>query len=139
MKDAFIQPYLLFGGRCEEALEFYRRAVGAEIDLMLRYDQSPQPMPAEKLPPGFEKKVMHSTFRIGTSTLMASDGAGESGVFAGFALTIGVSSKEDADRFFTALAQGGTVTMPLTETFWSPRFGMLKDRFGVAWMISVKR
>ena len=137
MNNTLIQPYLFFGGRCEEALEFYRTALGAQVDFIMRYKESPEPLPPGRLPPGFENKVMHTTFRIGASTLMASDGCEEGQSFAGFSLSLAMPTQAEADRAFTALADGGKVKMPLTKTFWSPCFGMVTDRFGLGWMVSV--
>ena len=137
MNNTLIQPYLFFGGRCEEALEFYRAALGAQVDFIMRYKESPEPLPPGRLPPGFENKVMHTTFRIGASTLMASDGCEEGQSFAGFSLSLAMPTQAEADRAFTALADGGKVKMPLTKTFWSPCFGMVTDRFGLGWMVSV--
>lgn len=136
MSAPFVQPYLFFNGRCEEALEFYKSALGAEVDFLMRYKDSPEPQPPGRLPPGYENKVMHASFRIGSSTLMGSDGCGEDEKFAGFALSISVAAETEAERCFNALAQSGNVTMPLAKTFWSPRFGMLTDKFGMGWMIS---
>lgn len=138
-----VQTYLTFNGRCEEAIEFYRRAVGAELDMLLRFRESPEPIPATMLPPGHEDKVMHASFRIGQTVVMADDGGccsfGGPGYrgFAGFSLSIALSDEASADRCFNALVEGGQVRMPLGKTFWSPRFGMQVDRFGVAWMINV--
>ena len=137
MKTTLVQPYIFFGGRCEEALEFYRIALGAQVDFLMRYKESPEPLPPGRLPAGFENKVMHTTFRIGGSTLMASDGCEAGSSFAGFTLSLAVPTEAEADRAFAALAEGGKVTMPLTKTFWAPRFGMLTDRFGMGWMVSV--
>jgi PhnB protein len=137
MKATLIQPYLFFGGRCEEALEFYRTALGAQVDFMMRYKESPEPMPAGMLPPGFENKVMHTTFRIAGNILMASDGSHEGAKFDGFSLSLAVPTEAEAKRSFEALTAGGIVKMPLAKTFWSPCFGMLTDRFGIGWMISV--
>lgn len=132
-----VQPYLLFDGRCEEAVEFYRRAVGAEVQMLMRYRESPDPPPPGMLPPGAENKVMHASLRIGDSTVMASDDCCPGArPFAGFSLTISVADAAEAKRRFDALADGGEVKMPLDKTFWSPCFGMLTDRFGVGWMIS---
>jgi len=132
-----VEPYLFFNGRCEEALEFYRRALGAEVGVVMRFKESPDPPPPGTLPPGFENKVMHSTLRIGETTVMASDGHSSGPPdFKGFSLTIAVDDPAKADRIFAALAEGGRVQMPLTKTFWSPRFGMLTDRFGLGWMIN---
>ena len=137
MNKTLIQPYLFFGGRCEEALEFYRTALGAQVDFLMRYKESPEPLPPGRLPPGFENKVMHATFRISGSTLMAADGCEEGQSFAGFSLSLAVPTQAEADRAFTALSDGGKVKMPLTKTFWSPCFGMVTDRFGLGWMVSV--
>lgn len=137
MSNTFIEPYLFFGGRCEEALEFYRTAIGAVPGILMRYSDSPEPPPPGTLAPGFEKKVMHTTFRIGNSTIMASDGCDEGAGFNGFRLSLALSTEAEADRAFNALAQGGSIQMPLSKTFWSPRFGMLTDRFGIGWMVTV--
>ncbi len=133
-----IQPYLFFNGSCEQAVEFYREALGAEVEMMMRYKESPEPAPPGRLPPGFENKIMHTSFRIGECTIMASDGcATEKARFEGFSLSLSVADEAEAERAFAALAKGGQVRMPLAKTFWSPRFGMVEDRFGVAWMVSV--
>jgi PhnB protein len=133
-----IQPYLFFGGRCDEALDFYKKALGAEVEMRMGFDESPHPMPEGMLSPGFEKKVMHSQFRIAGNLVMASDGCSPAdGGFHGFSLAYQVPSEDAADRAFNALAEGGEVTMPLSKTFWSPRYGMLKDRFGVHWQVMV--
>ncbi len=134
--NLLIQPYLFFGGRCEEALEFYRTALGAEMQMLMRYKESPEPNQA--MPSCFDDKVMHTSFRVGATTLMASDGMCEGTAnFEGFSLSITVPDEAEADRVFAALAEGGLVTMPLEKTFWAPKFGMLQDRFGVGWMVSV--
>ena len=137
MSNPLIQPYLMFGGRCEEALEFYRNALGAQVDMLLRFSESPDPTPPGMLPPGFENKVMHASFRVAGNVIMASDGCEVGAQFKGFSLSISVATEAEADRYFSALSDGGQVQMPLTKTFWSPRFGMLTDRFGIAWMINV--
>jgi PhnB protein len=130
-----VQPYLFFEGRCEEALEFYRRAVGAEVTALMRSKDSPDP---EMAIPGGEDKVIHAMFRIGETTLLASDGRGQgSPSFQGFALSLTVPSETEAERLFAALGAGGQVLMPLMKTFFSPSFGMVADRFGVSWMIYV--
>ena len=133
-----IQPYLFFDGRAEEALEFYRAAIGAEVAMLMRYKESPEPPPPDMVPPGSENKVMHAAFRVGESLIMASDGncAGRPN-FQGFSLSLSVKTAAEADRLFAALKDGGQVQMPLTQTFFSPRFGMVADRFGVSWMIIV--
>ncbi len=132
-----VQPYLFFNGRCEEAIQFYRSALGAEVDMVMRYSDSPEPPPPGMVPEGWENKIMHASFRVADHGIMASDGCEEGTGFSGFSLSISVKEKDEADRFFNALADGGQVTMPLGETFWSPRFGMLTDRFGLGWMIGV--
>lgn len=133
-----IEPYLLFNGRCEEAIEFYKKALGAEVLMLMRFKESPEPPPPGMIPPGSENKIMHASLRIGDATVMASDGGctGQTN-FQGFALSITAVDEADADRKFAALADGGQVQMPLAKTFWSPRFGMVADRFGVGWMVSV--
>ncbi len=133
-----IQAYLFFGGRCDEALAFYTKAVGAQPGMLMRFSDSPDPTPAGMLQPGFENKVMHCEFRVGNTVVLASDGCGpEKSGFNGFSLALSVPTEQDADRAFNGLAEGGQVTMPLAKTFWSPRYGMLTDRFGVNWMVMV--
>jgi PhnB protein len=133
-----LQPYLFFDGRCEEAIEFYRKALGAEVDMLMRYNESPDPPPPGVTPPGWENKVMHASLRIGGAMLMASDGCGEGPPsFQGFSLSLSVPDEATADRLFAALGDGGQVQMPLGRTFFSPRFGMVADRYGVSWMIIV--
>ena len=133
-----IHPYLFFNGRCEEALAFYRQALGAEVQMMMPFKESPEPPPPDKVPPGHENKIMHASFRVGSTVVMASDGRSSGKPdFQGFSLALTVATEAEADRAFGALADGGQVTMPLEKTFWSPRFGMLEDRFGVGWMIMV--
>src|SRR5512136_3074038 len=133
-----IQPYLFFNGSCEQAVDFYRKALGAEVQIMMRHKESPELPPPGMLPPGFENKIMHTSFRVGETTVMASDGCStEKPNFDGFSLSISVPNESEADRVFAALANGGQVRMPLGKTFWSPRFGMVQDRFGIGWMVSV--
>jgi len=133
-----VQAYLFFNGNCEEAVEFYRNALGAEVEMTMRFKESPEPPPPGMVPAGWENKIMHTSFRVGQTTVMASDGCGpESNGFQGFSLSLSVATEAETDRYFNALADGGKATMPLTKTFWSPRFGMVEDRFGIGWMISV--
>ncbi len=134
----WVQPYLFFNGRCEEAIEFYRQALGAEVEMLMRFKDSPEPPQPGMHPPGSENKVMHANFRVGDTQIMASDGRcmGKPN-FDGFALSITVPNEAEADRRFAALADGGKVQMPLARTFFSPRFGMVTDRFGVLLMILV--
>ena len=133
-----IQPYLFFNGRCEEAVEFYRTALGAQVEMLMRYKESPEPPKPGMIPPGFENKIMHTSLCIGQTTVMASDGcSADKAAFEGFSLSLSVSNESEAERAFAALSNGGHVTMPLMKTFWSPRFGMVTDRFGVGWMVTV--
>ncbi|WP_437203654.1 VOC family protein [Planctomicrobium sp. SH664] len=130
-----VETYLYFDGRCEEALEFYQQAVGAEVLAVIRFGESPTPT---EIPPGSENKVMHSLFRIGETKIMASDGyCGNTPSFKGFALALNAAETSTAERLFAALSDGGRVEMPLTATFFSPSFGMVEDRFGVMWMVLV--
>ncbi len=130
-----VQPYLFFDGRAEEAVEFYRSKLGAEVTMLARFKDSPEKTMA---PPGSDDKVMHMSFRIGDTTVMGSDGRclGQPS-FQGFALSLTAPNETEAERLFAALGEGGQVQMPLTKTFFSPRFGMVADRFGVSWMITV--
>jgi len=132
-----LQPYLFFDGRCEEAIEFYKSALGAKVEMLMRFKESPEKEACPQTP-GMEDKVMHASVRIGNTMLLASDGycKGQPS-FQGFALSLSVQTEAEADRFFNALAEGGQVQMPLEKTFWSPRFGMVSDRFGVSWMVGV--
>jgi PhnB protein len=131
-----IQPYLFFDGRCEEALEFYRKALGAKVEMLMRHKESPEPPPPGMLPPGSENKVMHAALRIGDTMVMASDGhCGGRPSFQGFSLSVTARDEAEAKRFFNALSEGGQVQMPLGPAFFSPAFGMTADRFGVSWMV----
>lgn len=131
-----LQPYLHFDGRCAEAIEFYRTAVGAEVKMLMHFKDNPDPNMPPK--PGTEDKVMHANLQIGESTMLVSDGhcTGKTN-FQGFALSLTVKNEAEAKRLFTSLSGGGEVRMPLTKTFFSPAFGMLADKFGVSWMIYV--
>jgi len=133
-----VQPYLFFDGRAEEAIKFYGEVLGAEVTALLRYKDSPEPPPPDMVPPGSENKVMHASFRLGDTTVMASDGRclGQPS-FQGISLSLTVADDNEAERVYTALADGGQVQMPLAKTFFSSRFGMVADRFGVSWMIIV--
>ena len=133
-----VQPYLFFDGRCEEAIEFYRNTLGAEVTMLMRFKDSPEPQQPGMIPPGAEDKVMHANLQIGDSTLMASDGRclGQPS-FQGFALSLTAPDDAEAERLFAALADGGQVQMPMSKTFFSSRFGMVADRFGVGWMVIV--
>lgn len=132
-----LQPYLMFDGRCEEAYEYYRGALGAEATMLLRFKDAP--MPADQQPPGSENKIMHMQFRVGDSIVLASDGRCQGHPnFQGFNLTLNVADEAEANKVFAALSDGGQVQMPLGKTFFSPCFGMLADRFGVNWIIIVR-
>lgn len=138
MSKTIVQPYLFFAGRCDEALEFYKSAIGAQVEMLMRFDEAPDRPPEGMLAPGFEKKIMHSSFRVGESIIMASDGCAPVEIeknFQGFSLSLTVADEAEAQRVFAALSEGGEVQMPLGKTFWSPCFGMVTDRFGIGWMI----
>ena len=133
-----VEAYLFFNGRCEEAVEFYKKALGAEVAMLMRFKDSPEPHQPGMVPPGSENKVMHVSLRVGDTTVMASDGrcTGQTS-FQGFSLSLAVANEREAERVFAALSEGGQVQMPLGKTFWSPCFGMVADRFGVGWMVTV--
>ena len=126
-----IEPYLFFDGRCEEAIEFYKRTLNAQVTMFMRFNQSPDPTMSPSEIAG--DKIMHAQFTVGSTTILASDGR------QGFALSIIVPTEADAERAFAALSEGGQVQMLLTKTFFSPRFGMAADKFGVSWMILVRQ
>ena len=136
-----IQPYLFFDGRCEEALTFYQETLGAHVVMSMRFKDSPEPAncgPDGKKPD--PDKIMHAAFKLGESMIMASDGNCEGKTkFDGFSLSISVKEKAEAERIFGLLSDGGQVCAPMTETFFSPAFGMLVDRFGVSWMVLVDK
>lgn len=132
-----ITPYLFFGGRCQEALDFYTRTIGAKVLFQMLHNQSPDAHPPGMLQPGFETKIMHASFLIGDSVIMASDGCEEGQAYAGFCLALSAPDAEEAQKRFNALSEGGQVKMPMMKTFWSPMFGMLTDKFGIEWMVSV--
>ncbi len=136
----FVQPYLWFDGRCEEAIEFYKKAVGAEVQMMMRMKDSPDPHPPGMVPPGGDNKVMHCAFKVGDTVVLASDGEMKGRPeFRGFSLSVTAKDVPEAERMFSALAAGGQVQMPLTATFFAHAFGMLADRFGVNWMMMVPK
>jgi PhnB protein len=132
-----VQPYLFFGGCCEEAIDFYKKAVGAQVEMLMHFKDNPEPpQPGCPVPPG--DKVMHASLRIGNSLVLVSDGhtMGKP-TFQGFSLSLTTANEAEAEKLFGALSAGGQVQMPLMKTFFSPRFGMLADKFGVEWMIYV--
>jgi len=132
------QIYLFFNGRTEEALNFYKNTLGAEVEMLMRFKDAPGPNDPNCAPPSNPNGVMHSSFKLGGQKIMASDGnsAGKS-EFKGFSLTLAVDSEAEADRLFAALSKGGQVQQPMIKTFFSPRFGVLSDKFGVGWMVMV--
>ena len=137
MTHTSISPYLFFGGRCEEALAFYEKVLGTKVDMKMRFSESPDPVPEGMLQPGFEHKIMHAAFQVGNTQVMASDGCGNATPFAGFSLVLSLPTEAEAKQTFDALSEGGEVQMPLGPTFWSPCYGMLTDRFGIGWMITL--
>ena len=131
-----VEAYISYCGRCEEALTFYKKSVGAEVTALMRWKDSPDA--AMKPPPGYEEKIMHANFRIGETQLMADDGMGEAKAeFKGMTLLVEVADDAEAKRVFAALGEGGSVTMALMKTFWTTSFGTLTDKFGVPWMVNV--
>ncbi|MFO0914665.1 MAG: VOC family protein [Pirellulales bacterium] len=137
MSATTITPYLFYSGRCEEALRFYEQALGAKVEMVMRYNESPDPVPPGMLQPGFESKIMHTSFTVGGARVMASDGCDDKGKIEGVQLALSVASEAEAHKAFDALAAGGSVNMPLTKTFWSPCFGMVADKFNITWMVMV--
>jgi PhnB protein len=133
-----IQPYLFFDGRAEEAIEFYKNKLGAQVEMMMRFKESPDRPPPDKVPPNSDDKVMHACLRIGGAAVMLSDGHCQGQPkFSGFSLTLNAKDEAEAKQLFGALADGGQVQMPLGKTFFSPSFGMVADKFGVGWMVIV--
>ena len=135
-----VQPYLMFDGRCEEALDFYKKALGAKVGMMMRFKENPEPPGAGCGPPaGSGEKIMHASFHIGDAMIMASDGmcTGKPN-FQGISLSLNPKTPAEAEKLFTALSEGGQVQMPLAKTFFSPSFGMVADKFGVSWMVGVE-
>ena len=137
MKNSIVQAYLCFEGKCEEALEFYKKALGAKVSMLMRFKDSPEP-PKPGCTPADLNKVMHAQFLIGETVIMASDGrATGSPKFEGTSLALTVKTEAEADQAFNALANGGAIEMPLAKTFFSARFGVVVDKFGVCWMVLV--
>src|SRR5258705_5691265 len=133
-----VQPYLVFEGRCEEAIEFYKKALGAKVEMLMRFKDAPEQPGAGECPPGVDDKIMHAALKIGEATVMASDGRMQGKpAFQGFALSLDLKDKEEAERKFQALSDGGQVQMPLGKTFFATSFGMVADPFGVPWMVTV--
>ena len=134
-----VQPYVYFDGKCEEALDFYKGAIGAKVDMMMRFKEAPPEQQAQ-MSPGSKDKVMHAAFKVGDTQILASDGqCGGKPNFQGFSLTINAANDAEADKLFAALGKGGKVTMPMSETFFASRFGMVADKFGVNWMVLAEK
>jgi len=131
-----IEPYIFYEGRAEEAIEFYKQALGAQVEMIMRYSESPDPPPPDMVKPGSENKIMHSSITVDGQRIMISDGgcSGESKI-GGFSVSLSVGSEADAKRYFEGLSEGGQVQLPITATFFSPCFGMVQDKFGVGWMV----
>lgn len=134
-----IDPYLYLGGRAEKAIAFYEATLGASRGMAMRFSESPDPLPEGAIPPDYGDKIMHAEITIGDAKIMISDGCGEAVQPAGFSLTLTVDGIAEAERVFAALAEGGDVRMPMGETFFAMRFGMLADRFGVPWTVIAPR
>lgn len=134
-----VQPYVFFDGRCEEAIAFYQKALGAKVEMLMRFKENPEPPTENCAAPGADDKVMHACIRIGETSMMLSDGMNMTGkpAFEGFSLSLTVKTEAEAKKLFAALGDGGTVCVPLNKTFFSPSFGMINDRFGVSWMVVV--
>ena len=134
-----VQPYLFFDGRCEEALDFYKKTLGAKIEMMMRFKENPDKDKNPNCMPSDDNKIMHAAFKVGDTTVMGSDGmaAGGKPEFKGFSLTVSAKDDAEAEKTFAALSDGGKVEMPLTKTFFSSKFGMLHDKFGIGWMVIV--
>ena len=131
------QVHLNFAGDCDEAITFYEKALGAKRRFMMTWGDSPQ---ANDMPPGWKHKIMHATFTVGDTEVMAADSPpSHFKPMAGFSMSLGVDEPKDAERLFRALSDGATVQMPLEETFWARRFGMLTDRFGTPWMVNCNK
>jgi len=137
MQKAQLNNYLFFSGRCAEALEFYKRNLGARLGMSIRWNQCPDPLPEGTLQEGFEHKVMHGEFSLGDTTFFVSDGCDEQGSFGNFSLSLRLPNEADVQRVFDALAKDGEVIMPLAPTFFSPFYGQVKDKFGMGWMVMV--
>jgi len=132
-------PYLFLNGRCHEAIEFYKLAIGAEVEMLLHFNQIPDPNQEAMIPPGFENKVMHASLKVGNSTIFLSDGNETVAEFKGFGIMLGSDSASELQSMFDRLAVGGEVIMPMSKTFWSDSFGMVNDKFGVSWMLGVNQ
>ncbi len=137
MQSPYVQPYLFFGGNCTAALDYYTKHLGAEVIFQMRYSESPDPSPPGMVPDGWEDKIMHATFRIGSSVMMGSDGCEKEPAKNSHCMSLTMPDEAEAKRAFAALAEGGSIGMPISKTFWSPCFGMVTDAFGIHWMVTV--
>ena len=137
MTTPYVQPYLFFAGRCEEALAHYQTHLGTQVFMTMRYGDSPGACAEGQLPENWGGKIMHCSFSVGTSVLMGSDGMSDEKKGGGYCLSLTMPDANEARRVFEALAEGGEVFMPIDPTFWSPCFGMVTDRFGISWMITI--
>lgn len=135
-----VHPYLNFNGRAEEAIEFYKSALGAKVDMLMRFkDAPPEACPGGSDMKAVAEKVMHATLHIGDSLLMLSDGRVQGAAkFEGVSMSLSVASDSEAEKRFVALSEGGKATMPLGKTFFASSFGMVTDRFGIPWMVIVQ-
>ena len=133
-----VQPYIFFDGRCEEAVNFYKTALNAEVTMMMRFKENPDPQPNPMGGKELDEKIMHASFKVGQTDVMASDGyAKGKPEFKGISLSVSTATEAEAKKIFGALSDGGNVTMPLSKTFYSPCFGMVTEKFGVSWMVIV--
>jgi PhnB protein len=132
-----LNPYLTFNGQCEAAFKFYEQCLGGKIVAMVPHAGTPA---EEHVPAEWRNKILHASLTIGNEVLMGSDAPPDRYEESkGFSVTLGVNDPAEAERIFNALAEKGTVQMPLEQTFWAARFGMLVDRFGIPWMINCEK
>jgi PhnB protein len=131
-----LNPYLMFKGDCEAAFSFYEKVLGGKIQAMMRYEGSPA---AQHIPPEWRDRIMHARLTVGDEVLMGSDAPPPHDAMKGFSVTLSVRDAAEAERIFHALAENGVVKMPIAETFWAVRFGMLVDRYGTPWMINCEK
>jgi len=135
-----VQPYVFFDGKCEEALEFYKGAIGAKVEMLMRFSECPDKSQPGSIPAGAENKVMHASFKVGDTQILASDGHSTGKpTFQAFGLTLNAASDAEADKLFNAVGKGGQVQVPLGKTFFASKFGMVTDRFGVLWMVIAEK
>ena len=135
---ASVQPYLFFRGRCEEAIDYYKKTLGAEVDVMLRFRDNPDKPGRDQVPAELDDRIMHASLRIAGAEIMMSDGMKSGPLdFACMSLSLSVPSEAECERLYNALAADGTVQMPIGPTFFARRFGAVADKFGVSWMIMV--